>query len=217
MIFRDRQNAGQQLAHKLIKYKDEKPVVIALPRGGVVIGYEVAKALNAPLDVIVSRKIGAPLQPEFGIGAIAPNGVRVLDIKSIKLVRASEAEIEKIIELETAEMKRRIKVYRGDAPPPDLSGKSVILVDDGLATGVTAMAAILSIKQMNPEKIILAVPVSPPDTANKFRQEVDEFICLSEPQNFFAVGAHYEDFEQVTDKQVIDLLRQSKKYKPEKF
>lgn len=214
MLYKDRQDAGQQLANTLINYKDRKPVVIALPRGGIVLGYEVAKALNAPLDIIVARKIGAPFQPEFGIGAIAPNGVCILDDESVKFVRASEAEIKRIVERETAEMNRRIKLYRGELPPPDLAGKTVIIVDDGLATGVTARAAVFSARQMNPEKIILAVPVSSPITADRFRKEkeLDKLICLSEPSDFYAVGACYENFEQVTDEEVINLLKKSKEF-----
>lgn len=212
MLFKDRNDAGLQLAEKLMHYKDKKPVIIALPRGGVVTGYEVAKMLEAPLDVVVTRKIGAPFQPEFGIGAIAPNGIRILDEESVRITGTAESEIQKIIENETIEMERRIKLYRKGLPSLDLSGKIVIVVDDGLATGVTARAAILSIRRMNPEKIILAVPVSPPLTANKFREEVDEFVCLYEPFDFYAVGAHYYDFAQVTDEEVINLLQDAKNF-----
>lgn len=211
MLYKDRFDAGHKLAEKLIKYKDENPIIIALPRGGVVIGYEAAKMLNAPMDIIVTRKIGAPFQPEFGIGAIAPNGIKILDTETVRFLGISEAEIEKIIEQETIEMNRRIKLYRENLPELHLSKKTVIIVDDGLATGVTARAAILAIKQMNPEKVILAVPVSPPDTAEKFRREVDEFICLNEPPDFYAIGAYYENFEQVSDEEVINLLRITKK------
>lgn len=210
MLYKNRQDAGRKLAEKLEKYTEDKPVIIALPRGGVVLGYEVAKALQAPLDIIATRKIGAPFQPEFGIGAIAPNGVRTLDYKSIELLGISESQIEEIIEKETIEMNRRIKLYRKDLAPLDLNKKTVIIVDDGLATGVSTRAAILSIKQMNPKKIILAVPVSPPDTADKFRKEVDDFICLSEPPDFYAVGAYYDDFDQVSDNEVINLIQKAK-------
>lgn len=211
MLFKNRQDGGRQLAEKLIKFKDENPVIIALPRGGVVTGYEVSKMLDAPLDVIITRKIGAPFQPELGIGAIAPNDVRILNLDAIGFLGISKDEIEEIIKRETIEMHRRTKLYRGDLPPLDLSGKTVIIVDDGLATGVTAGAAVLAIKQMIPEKIILAVPVSPIDTANKFRGEVDEFICLREPPDFFAVGQYYYDFDQVTDEEVLSLLELSRK------
>lgn len=211
MLFKDRQDGGRQLAEKLIKFKDENPIIIALPRGGVVTGYEVAKILKASLDVMITRKLGSPFQPELGIGAIAPNNVRILNLDAIRFLGISKDEMEEIIKRETIEMNRRIKLYRGNLPPLDLSGKTVIIVDDGLATGVTAGAAVLAVKQMIPEKIILAVPVSPQDTANKFREEVDEFICLSEPPDFFAVGQYYCDFEQVTDKEVISLLTLARK------
>jgi len=211
MLFKDRQDAGRQLAEKLMKFKDETPIIIALPRGGVVTGYEVSKMLNAPLDVLISRKIGAPFQPELGIGAIAPNNVRTLNLEAIKFLGISKDQIEEIIKRETIEMQRRLKLYRKNSPDLNLNEKTVILVDDGLATGVTAEAAIMSIRQMTPEKIIFAVPVSPPDTADKFREEVDEFICLHEPDDFYAVSAYYDDFSQVTDEEVILLLNLAKK------
>lgn len=210
MIFKDRQEAGEKLAEKLIKYADEKPVIIALPRGGVVLGYEVAKKLNAPLDIIVARKIGAPFNPELGIGAIAPNGIRILNVEAIQHFGISEIEIEKIIKKETEEMERRIKLYRKDRPALDLHKKTVIVIDDGLATGVSTRAALLAIKTMSPKKTILAVPVSPPHTADKFRKKVDEFICLGEPQDFYAVGAYYDNFEQTSDEEVINLIQKAK-------
>lgn len=210
MIFKNRQEAGQQLAEKLTKYAKDKPIVVALPRGGVVLGYEVAKKLKAPLDILVARKIGAPLHPEFGIGAIAPNGIFILNTDLIKSFGITESELKKVIKTQTKEMTRRVELYRQDLPLIDLKNRTVIVIDDGLATGVTTQAAILSIKQMSPKKIILAVPISPPDTANKFRKKVDEFLCLLEPAGFYAVGAYYEDFEQVTDDEVISLIRKSK-------
>lgn len=209
MLYKDRKDAGQKLAEKLTKYSKDKPIIVALPRGGVVLGYEVAKKLKAPLDIIVARKLGAPFHPEFGIGAIAPNGVHILNIDLIRSLGVTEHELEKIIERETREMERRLELYRKDSPPLDLNNKTVILIDDGLATGVSTRAAVVSIKQMEPRKIILAVPVSPPDTADQFRKEVDEFICLSEPAGFYAVGAYYENFDQTTDDEVLDLLEKA--------
>lgn len=210
MFYKDRKDAGRQLAEKLKKYKEDKPIIMALPRGGVVLGYEVAKILNAPMDVITTRKTGAPFNPEFGIGAIAPNGIRILNPESINLLKISDSEIERIIEKETNEMNRRITLYRKGLPSINLQGKTVIVVDDGLATGVSTKAAILSIKQMQPEKIILAVPVSPPNTADKFRKEVDEFICLAEPADFYAVSVYYDNFEQISDEEVINLIQKAK-------
>lgn len=206
MYFKDRYDAGQKLAQRLLKYKNQNPIVLALPRGGVVVGYEISKALNAPLDVFIARKIGAPHYPELGIGAIAPNGVQILDDRLIQTFNIPEHEIKKVIESEKKEFQRRIKLYRQDLTFPDLSGKTVILVDDGLATGVTAKASILSINKLNPQKLVLAVPVSPPRTADIFRKLVDEFVCLQEPSEFYAVGAYYDDFSQISDEEVLNLL-----------
>lgn len=210
MLYKDRQDAGQQLAEKLKKYRYNNLIIIALPRGGVILGYEVAKAFKVPLDIVAPRKIGAPFHPEFGIGAIAPLGVKVLDTDTINQLRISDAEIEEIVELETNEMNRRTGLYRKDLPPLDLKDKTVIVVDDGIATGVSTKAAILSIKKMNPEKIILAVPVCPQDTQEKFKNFVDEFICLYAPFDFYAVGAFYDDFRQISDGEVIELLEKAK-------
>lgn len=210
MLYKDRHDAGRQLAEKLLKYKDENPIILAIPRGGVVVGYEIAKVLNAPLDVIIARKIGAPFQPELGIGAIAPNGIRILNGELIRSLGISESQIKEIIEKETLEMNRRAELYRGKQPPLDLFEKTVIVVDDGIATGISDKAVILSLPQLDPKKIVLAVPVCPPDAANKFR-EVDEFICPFKPPDFYAVGAHYENFDQVNDEEVINLLHDTKK------
>lgn len=210
MIYKDRHDAGRKLAERLKKYVDEKAIILALPRGGVVLGYEVAKTLKAVLDVIVPRKIGAPFHPEFGVGAIAPNGIRVLDFESIDSLGISDSEIEQIIAEETKEMDRRINLYRKGLSPLDLEGKTVVIVDDGIATGVSTRAAVLSVKEMKPKKIILAVPVCSPNAADMFREEVDEFLCLAEPYDFYAVGAYYIDFSQVSDKEVIDLIEKAK-------
>ncbi len=210
MLYKDRYDAGQQLAKKLKKYINENPIIIALPRGGVVIGYEVARILRASLDIIAPRKIGAPFQPEFGVGAIAPNGIRLLNYESINRLGIPIFEIERTIKKETIEMDRRTNLYRKDLPPFDVKEKTVILVDDGIATGVSTKAAILSIKSMNPKKIILAVPICPPEASAKFQNEVDDFICIHQPYDFYAVGAYYNNFEQTTDEEVIDLIRKAK-------
>lgn len=209
MLYKDRHDAGIQLAEKLLKYKDEKPIIMALPRGGVILGYEVAKKLNAPLDITVARKIGAPSQPELGVGAIAPHGVRILNHGLIDSLGISELQIEQIIEKETMEMNRRLELYRGDLTPLDLYEKTVIVVDDGIATGVSDKAAVLSVKYLYPKKVILAVPVCPINTAEKFRKYVDEFVCLNEPRDFYAVGTYYEHFDQVSDEEVITLLKEA--------
>lgn len=210
MIFKDRQDAGKQLAETLKKYVNENPIIIALPRGGVVLGYEVANILNAPLDIIVPRKIGAPNDPEFAIGAIAPKLVVILNDKMIKSLNIPEQEIEKIIENETKEMNRRMELYRKNLPELDLKNKTVILVDDGIATGLTTQAAVLSIQLLNPAKVILAVPVCPHDLTNKFEQHVDEFICMNEISDFHAISPYYDNFNQVIDEEVIELLNKQK-------
>lgn len=210
MIYNDRYDAGQKLAEKLTKYTNDKPIIMALPRGGVVVGYEVAKMLKAPLDVIVARKIGAPFQPELGVGAIAPNGIRILNNELIRLLNIPESAVEEVIQKETIEMNRRINFYRKDLPLSDLKDKIVIVVDDGLATGVSTNAAVSAIRQMQPKKIVLAVPVAPPNTASRFKREVDEFICLNQPPDFYAVGYYYKNFTQTTDEEVVDLLQKAK-------
>lgn len=210
MLFRDRADAGRRLAERLTHLRTEEPIVLALPRGGVTVGYEVARALGAPLDVIVARKLGAPFQPELGIGAIAPGGVRVLNEEAVRWLGISEAEIARIAERESREMERRIRLYRGDQPMPDLRGRTVILVDDGIATGVTTRAAIESVRQSRPQKLVLAVPVCAAETSDILQQEVDEFICLSTPTEFIAVGVWYENFTQVSDEEVIQLLARAK-------
>lgn len=213
MIFKDRQDAGKQLAQKLLKYKDENPVIIALPRGGVVLGYEAAKTIGAPLDIIITRKLAAPHNPELGIGAIAPREIKIFDFEMITYLKISHEILDKIIEKETAEMQRREKLYRGDFSELDLTDKTVIIVDDGIATGVSDRAAVLSAKKMNPAKIVLAVPVCPLETAMKFRKEVDEFVCIHEPEDFYAVGAHYQNFKQITDEEVMNLLKDAKMHR----
>lgn len=210
MFYKDRQDAGIQLAEELLKYKEENPIILALPRGGVVLGFEIAKKLKAKLDIVVTRKIGAPFNPEFGVGAIAPNGIRILDANAIRILGNSDYQIEQTIERETIEMNRRIQLYRKDLAHIDIENKTVIIVDDGIATGVTTEAAVKSVKTMNPKKVILAVPVCSPSAVSKFQKEVDEFLCLHMPPDFYAVGAYYDDFDQVSDEEVIDLLQKAK-------
>ena len=209
MIYRDRDDAGIALAEALKKYQDEKPIIMALPRGGVALGYEVAKALKAPLDVVVPRKIGAPQNPEYGIGAIAPNGVVILNEEAIMALSIPKQAVEQIIEKETIEMNRRINLYRKNLPDLDLHNKTVIIVDDGIATGVSTLAAVLSVKFLKPKHIVLAVPVCPSDAGNKFEEHVDEFICLNAMTDFYAVGLYYQNFDQTTDEEVIELLQKA--------
>ncbi len=205
-LFHDRTDAGRRLAQRLTVYRGPDTVVLALPRGGVEVGYEVARELDAPLDVIVARKLGAPGQRELGIGAIAPGGVRVLDEETIALLRVTPREIDAVAAEEAAEMARRERLFREGRPALDLSGRTVILVDDGLATGVTARAAVRAIRTRQPRRIVLAVPVCAPETAAALRGEVDDLICVESPPDFIAVGRWYEDFDQTSDQEVIDLL-----------
>lgn len=209
-IFRDRHEAGSLLAERLSGYRGQKPIVLALPRGGVVVGYEVARALGAPLDVVVARKLGAPWQPELAVGAIAPRGVRVLNEDVLAWLDISEDEVEQIASLEASEMERRMHLFRGDRPEPMLKGKTVILVDDGIATGMTVRAAIESIGQQEPRHLMLAVPVCSAGTAEALRSEVDDLVSLKTPFELLAIGYWYEDFEQVSDEEVVELLERSR-------
>lgn len=218
MQFEDRIDAGKKLAEKLIEYKDKNPLVLAIPRGGVPVAFEIAKRLNAQLDVLITRKLGAPFNPEFGIGAIAPDGVKVLDQSAIDYLGISEGKIAEIEKAERAELQRRLKEYRGLRPMPDTKGRVVILVDDGLATGVTARAAIKAIFQQSPKKLIFAIPVCAFDTVEGIRSLVrplkDDVICLTTPYDFSAVGLWYKSFDQVSDLDVVNLLNKSPKLSP---
>lgn len=209
-MFDDRSDAGRQLAEKLKEIKYKNLLILALPRGGVPIGYEVAQVLHAPLDVIVARKVGLPWNPELGIGAIAP-GVQNFDEISLKRLGLTRTDLKNIIEQEQAELKRRILLYRGNEELPKVTGKIVILVDDGLATGITTRAALKAIQQLKPAKLILAVPVGPSETVNVLKELVDELICLEIPPHFYAVSAFYRRFPQVSDEEVVSLLRNTKK------
>jgi len=209
MIFQDRRDAGQQLARRLTHLRGQDAIVLALPRGGIVVGYEIAHALGAPLDVIVARKLGAPGNPEFGFGAIAPGGVRFLDERTAGWLGLSEERIDRIAAEEAREMERRLRRYRGERPLPDVRQRVVILVDDGLATGVTARAAIRAIRRWEPGRLVLAVPVGAPDTVRAVSSEVDELVCLETPPGFMAVGQYYRDFAQTSDEEVTELLERA--------
>jgi predicted phosphoribosyltransferase len=205
--FRNRTDAGRQLAEKLSAYADRTDVlVLALPRGGVPVGYEVARALGAPLDVFLVRKLGVPGYEELAMGAVASGGVRVLNDEIVRGLGISEDEIEAAVARELRELSRRARLYRGDRPPPDVAGRTVILVDDGLATGATMRAAVAALRQQQPARIVVAVPTASPDTCEALKAEADDVICAMTPEPFFAVGHWYEDFTQTTDNEVRELL-----------
>jgi putative phosphoribosyl transferase len=210
LLFYDRTDAGRRLA-KLLKRRIQGPcIVLAIPRGGVVVGYEVAKELGCPLDVVISRKVGAPAQPELAVGAVAEDGVVFVDEEIAGLVGVSRDYVERRAREELLEVRRRAEEYRGGREMPDLSGKTVILVDDGLATGLTMMAAVHMARNKGAEKVVVAVPVSPPETVAKLRRHADEVICLETPTNFYAIGQFYERFDQLTDEETNSILRKSR-------
>lgn len=197
------------LAERLLRYRDAAPVVLALPRGGVPVGFEVSRALGAPLDVFIARKLGAPDQPELGIGAVAQGGMRLLNERIVAHLGISEHYLESVTRREHAEVERRLTLLRGDRPEPEVRGRTAILVDDGLATGVTARAAIAALARRKPRHLILAVPVCAARTAEVIRSEVDELIVLETPVDLQAISLWYGDFEQVPDEEVIELLKVS--------
>ena len=210
--FRDRHDAGQRLVHDLRHYARRPDVVVlALPRGGVPVGFEVASALAAPLDVFVVRKLGLPWHEELAMGAIASGGVHVLDRGLIRVAGVSDAELARVIASEEAELQRRERLYRGDRAFPDVRGKTVILVDDGLATGATMRVAVEALRLEGPARIVVAVPVAAPDTCGAFRVVADEVVCATTPEGFEAVGQWYADFSQTTDEAVHELLERARR------
>jgi putative phosphoribosyl transferase len=204
--FRDRSDAGRQLASLLAGYKQDEPIVLGLPRGGLVTASEIARVLHAPLDVLVVRKLGAIEQPEFGVGAIAPGGVRIIDPGSVRMAGMTDADLGLVIERENAELLRRERRYRSGRAPLDVRGRTVILVDDGVATGVTARAAIGSLRKLGARRIVLAVGVCAAGSTIELRREVDDLVCVLEPSDMAAVGLYFDDFEPVNDEEVVALL-----------
>ena len=207
MLFRDRVDAGRQLLSRLAGYRGRPDVlVLALPRGGIPVGYEVARGLGAPLDVFVVRKLGVPGQEELAMGAIASGGVRVVNDDVVDALRIPPAVLDRVAAEEARELERRQRSYRGGRPAPDVTGRTVILVDDGLATGSTMRAAVAALRQLGPARIVVAVPVAARPTCDDLRREVDEIVCLATPEPFMAVGRFYDDFSQTTDDEVRELL-----------
>ncbi|HSA92015.1 MAG TPA: phosphoribosyltransferase [Terriglobales bacterium] len=210
MAFYDRADAGRQLASRLSKYRNRPGVlVLALPRGGVPVGFEVAAALEAPLDVFLVRKLGVPFQPELAMGALASGGTRVLNPLVTEALALAPEIMESVVAREQAELERRERVYRSGRPAPEVKGKTVILVDDGIATGSTMRAAVLALREQAAKEIVVAVPVAPQSAVAELSSLADELVCVLEPLEFLAIGEWYQDFAQLTDQEVNRLLQQA--------
>jgi putative phosphoribosyl transferase len=210
-LLRDRMEAGKRLARELMRYATRSDVlVLALPRGGVPVGFEVARSLGAPLDVFVVRKLGMPFHEELAMGAIASGGAQLLNDDVIQTYAISEQELERVIDSELRELERRERLYRGDRPFPVIRDRTVILVDDGLATGSSMRAAVMALREEGPARVVVAVPVAAKDTCDAFRELADEIVCLETPQPFDAVGQWYQNFSQTTDQEVHALLARSR-------
>jgi putative phosphoribosyl transferase len=205
--FRDRRDAGERLAARLASFASESPVIVGLPRGGVVVAAAVAEALHAPLDVVVVRKLGVPTQPELGMGAVGEDGVIVRTEAVIQAAGVTPEQFDAVVARERAEVARRATRFRGDRAPVPLHGRTVIVVDDGIATGGTARAALEVVRAQGAQRVVLAVPVAPPEALRDFAAVADEVVCLEAPRWFQAVGTHYADFTQTSDQDVVDLLQ----------
>lgn len=209
MLFQDRRQAGETLAEKLAHYRGRQPLILAVPRGGVIVAEPVWQSLGGELDLIITRKIGAPDQPELAVGAVSGDGFTTLNEQLVSRLRVDQEYIARKAEEELAEIRRRLNDYRGDSPLPEVDGRLVILIDDGVATGYTLLAALRSLKAKNPLTLVLAVPVGPPDTFGILGREVDELVYVDAPENFVAVGQFYRAFSQVNDNEVKAVLRRT--------
>jgi putative phosphoribosyl transferase len=212
LVFANRCEAGRRLVPLLMKFGDQNPIVLALPRGGVPVGFEVAQSLNAPLDVVLVRKIGAPGHKELGLGAVVggAHAQVVMNDAIVDAVQPSPAYLEAEISRQLAEIERRRHIYRGEDPPLDIAGRTVIVIDDGIATGGTMKAVLKALARLEPRRLVLAVPVAPGDSLSTLSSDADDIICLLAPDAFFAVGMHYRDFHQISDQEVVDLLHRAK-------
>jgi putative phosphoribosyl transferase len=217
MKFADRESAGRQLATKLAHLKERRPVVLALPRGGVAVGFEIAKVLGAPLDIMLVRKIGVPWQPELALGAVTDGATpeTFIDEDLAKALDIPESYVQEETARQLAEIERRRKIYCADRPPIEVTGRTAIVVDDGIATGATMRVALRAVRRRNPAHLVLAVPVAPPETLAEFRNEADEAICLETPAMLGAIGFYYRDFHQMSDEEVTDLLARAARPTPE--
>ena len=210
ILFKDRKDAGQKLAASLEKFGNKKIMVLAIPRGGVVVGYEVAKKLHAPLDIIVPRKLRAPNQPEYAIGAITEDGNIILNEQAVKSLNISDNYLKLESQRQKMEIGRRLRTYKGEQNIPDITGYHVIVVDDGIATGATMKAALISVKKRGAESVILAIPVASGSALRMLQNDADEIICLYTPESFYAIGQFYNSFEQNSDQEVKELLERNK-------
>ncbi|TQF27974.1 phosphoribosyltransferase [Bradyrhizobium sp. UNPF46] len=209
MLFQDREDAGRQLARALVKYRSRHPVILALPRGGVPVAAEVAERLEAPLDLVIVRKIGVPMQPELAMGAVV-DGTQPLIVRNqdvIELAGVSEDAFDAVCKEELAEIERRRERYLGDRVRSEIKGQTAIIVDDGIATGATTLAAIRALRKREPKELVLAVPVAPLESLQRLHGEVDAIVCLDTPRDFGAIGYYYRDFLQVGDEEVIAILK----------
>jgi putative phosphoribosyl transferase len=205
-FFNDRAEAGRMLAERLKEYAGPGTVVLALPRGGVPVGFELAVALGAELDIMPVRKLGVPSQPELAMGAIAPGGALFVDTQTMRAAHVGQAQFDAVLAQEQSELARREASYRGERAPSAIEGRTAILVDDGIATGATMQAAVKALRERRPGRIVVAVPVAPAGAETDFAGIVDEFVCVAQPALFFSVGQHYDNFGQTTDEEVRDLL-----------
>jgi putative phosphoribosyl transferase len=209
MVFLDRHDAGHQLAAELKSLAEEQPVIVALPRGGVPVAFEVARALHAPLDILAVRKLGAPGNPELGVGAVAEDGTGVLDPHSAILLGMTQATLDTTLALESRELRRRVERYRDGRSPISVDGRTVIVIDDGLATGLTDLAAVRALRKRGARRIVVAVPVGSSEAVSMLAREADRVVCLEVPSRLFGVGAWYRDFAPVSDERVLSLLAEA--------
>lgn len=209
MLFKNRREAGEKLAAQLEAYKGRKPLILAVPRGGVAVAEPVWENIGGELDLIITRKIGAPYQPELAIGAVSGDGFVMLNNNIVSRLNVTEDYINTAAEKEQNEIRRRIKIYRGNRSMPLIDNRLVVIIDDGVATGYTLLAALRSLQEKNPAKLVLAIPVGPPDTLTMLENEVDELLCLEAPVHFSAVGQFYRQFDQVSDSEVTAILQKA--------
>lgn len=210
LMFRDRVEAGRKLAEKLEGTVESSGLVLAIPRGGVVVGAEIARRLGLDLDLIIPRKIGSPQNPEVAIGAVTQDGSTILNTRLIEKLGITDLELQEAITRETMEIIRRVALYGGGWEQKDCSGRQIVVVDDGVATGFTMLACLRSARNLHPRELILAVPVAPPDTLGLLQKEVDRVVCLLTPDSFYAVGQFYENFDQTSDEEVVKIMKELK-------